>query len=221
MSENLEKVKHTIPSHVKLVAVSKTKTVEKILGIYNSGHKIFGENKVQELTTKFQALPQDIEWHMIGHLQTNKVRYIAPFVSIIHSVDSLKLLQVIDKEAKKNNRIIQCLFQIKIAKEITKYGLSVPEAHYILESKDYKELKNVQVTGLMGMATYTDDEGETRKEFRTLAGVFKDIKNKYFSTDKSFKELSMGMSHDYKIAIEEGSTIVRIGSLIFGERTYY
>ncbi len=218
--EEIEKLKSTLPAHVKLVAISKTKPVELIREAYNSGHKIFGENKVQELVGKYEMLPKDTEWHMVGHLQTNKVKYITPFISMIHGVDNFKLLKVINKEAKKNNRIISCLLQIKIAKEDSKFGLTRNEVEQILESDEFDELSNVKILGLMGMASFSDDENIIRDEFRELVSIFKIIQQKYFATVPEFKELSMGMSTDYKIAIEEGSTMIRIGSLIFGERVY-
>jgi pyridoxal phosphate enzyme (YggS family) len=218
--QEIEKFKSKLPEDIKLVAVSKTKPSEQILEAYQSGHKIFGENKVQELVSKFEILPKDIEWHMVGHLQTNKVKYIAPFVSLIHAVDSLKLLKAIDKEALKNDRVISCLMQLKIAKEESKYGLNATELEQILKSDDYKNLKNIRILGLMGMATYTKDTNIVRDEFKKLVSIFKNIRKSYFSDTSYFKELSMGMSSDYKIAVEEGSTMIRIGSLIFGERVY-
>jgi pyridoxal phosphate enzyme (YggS family) len=218
IAENIAKIKSEINENVKLVAVSKTKPVEDIMDAYDAGHKIFGENKAQELAGKFEVLPRDIEWHFIGHLQTNKVKYIAPFVSLIHGIDSLKLLKTINKEAKKKNRVIDCLLQFHIAEEETKFGLDENEADEILTSSGYKELENVRITGVMGMATYTTDTEQIRSEFRHLKNIFETLKEKYFGTDESFKEVSMGMSGDYKIAVEEGSTIVRIGSAIFGAR---
>ncbi|NOY95430.1 MAG: YggS family pyridoxal phosphate-dependent enzyme [Chlorobi bacterium] len=218
--ENIRKIKEGLPSNVTLVAVSKTKPVEDILEAYDSGHHIFGENKVQDLVQKYEALPKDIEWHMIGHLQTNKVKYIAPFIHLIHAVDSLKLLKVINKEALKNGRVVPCLLQFHIALEETKYGLSLNEAEELLSSKDYKELTNVEIQGVMGMATFTDDKEKIRKEFRYLKGIFDELKSKYFGNEASFKEISMGMSDDYLLAIEEGSTLIRIGSSIFGPRNY-
>ncbi len=203
---------------VKLVAVSKTKPTEAILEIYNSGHKIFGENKVQELVEKQALLPKDIEWHLIGHLQTNKVKYIASFVHLIHSIDSLKLLKEVNKQAQKHNRIIDCLLQMHIADEESKFGLDEEEATELLASDSYKQLQNVRIVGLMGMATFTDDEKQIHQEFRNLNIIFKLLKSNFFKEEDAFKEISMGMSGDYKIAIEEGSTMVRIGSLIFGSR---
>lgn len=218
IEENLQEVRKEIPAHVTLVAVSKTKPNDAILEAYEFGERIFGENRVQELADKWEALPKDIEWHMIGHLQSNKVKYIAPFVSLIHAVDKDKLLYEIDKEAKKNNRVIRVLLQFHIADEDTKFGLSLDEAEELLESERFRELKNIEVAGVMGMATFTEDENQVRKEFQTLKTMFDKLKSAYFSSTPSFKEISMGMSGDYRIAIEEGSTLVRIGSSIFGTR---
>lgn len=216
--ENLKKIKNTIPKNVKLIAVSKTKPIEDIFLAYNSGQKVFGENKVQELCDKYEALPKDIEWHLIGHLQSNKVKYIAPFVSLIHAVDSLKLLKEIDKEAKKNDRIIPVLLQIYIAQEETKFGLDFEELKEILESNEFVEMQHVQIVGLMGMATFTDNQVQIEDEFRNLYNYFHVIKSHYFKFNADFKEISMGMSGDYLIAIEAGSTMVRVGSSIFGVR---
>ncbi len=218
ISDNLKKLCQEIPAKVKLVAVSKTKSVDTVMEAYNAGHKIFGENRIQELVEKQKALPEDIEWHMIGHLQTNKVKYIAPIVSLIHSIDSIRLLNVINDEALKIARIINCLLQIKIASEETKFGLTVEEALHILSSEEFKKMKNIRISGLMGMATYTNDKSVIKSEFTFLADCFNEIKNTYFSQSDYFKELSMGMSDDYKIAVEAGSTIIRVGSLIFGPR---
>ncbi len=217
---NIQEIKKSLPQHVTLVAVSKTHPVETVMEAYNAGHRIFGENKVQELVPKYEAMPKDIEWHLIGHLQSNKVKYIASFVSLIHSVDSIKLLEVIDKEAQKHNRVIDCLLQIHIASEETKFGLSADELEELLSSKDYKEMKNIRLVGLMGMATFTDNMAQVRMEFKFLGNLFKSVKEKYFADKLWFKELSMGMSSDYTVAIEEGSTMVRIGSNIFGHRNY-
>ncbi len=218
---NIKKLKKEIKAGVCLVAVSKTKPNEDILEAYHAGHKVFGENKIQDLVKKAEELPKDIEWHFIGHPQTNKVKYIAPFISLIHGVDSLKLLKMINKEGKKNNRVISCLLQFHIAEEQTKFGLDLNEAKAILGSEEFSELTNVEVKGVMGMATYTKDEFQIRKEFRELKSVFNSIKEAYFVNQDSFCEISMGMSGDYKIAIEEGSTMVRVGSIIFGERIYH
>jgi PLP dependent protein len=203
---------------ITLIAVSKTKPIEDIKGLYDDGQRHFGENKVQELVQKYEQLPKDIKWHMIGHLQTNKVKYIAPFVSLIHSVDSFKLLEEIDKQAKKNDRIIDCLLQFHIAMEETKFGLDENEAKAILDSDDFKKLHNIRINGVMGMASYADDKELIRMEFKNLKNIFDRLKSTYFSNVDSFKELSMGMSSDFEIAIEEGSTMVRVGSLLFGSR---
>jgi pyridoxal phosphate enzyme (YggS family) len=218
--ENINKLYNELPSHVKLIAVSKTKPIEDIEAAYNIGQKRFGENKVQEMVDKYTKLPNDIEWHMIGHLQSNKVKYIAPFVSYIHSVDSPKILEIINKEAKKNNRVINCLLQIYIAKEETKFGFDENEIMAFLESDLYKSFDNIKICGMMGMATYTENMGQIRNEFKNLFIIFTNIKSKYFTNKEYFKELSMGMSGDYRIAIEEGSTMIRLGSSIFGERNY-
>jgi PLP dependent protein len=216
--ENINSLKEELPAGVKLVAITKTKPIEDILQAYHAGHIIFGENKVQELNQKQGLLPSDIQWHMVGHLQSNKVKYIAPFVHLIHSVDSMKLLQTINREGIKNNRVIDCLLQVYIALEETKFGLSEEELYDIFKTDEFKSFTNVRICGLMGMATFTEDENVVRKEFRTLKGLFNKLKSSYFSEKSNFAELSMGMSGDYKIAVEEGSTMVRIGSLIFGER---
>ncbi len=218
--ENYHKIKSSIPSYVRIVAVSKTHENEKIMEIYREGHRIFGENKVQELIPKYIALPKDIEWHMIGHLQSNKVKYIAPFISMIHSVDSINLLEVIHKEAAKHNRQIPCLLQIHIAQEESKYGFEPDEIVSFLKEGKWKSYSNVLIAGLMGMATFTEDKEQIRKEFKELANLFNSIKKEYFPNAKEFNTLSMGMSNDYQIAIEEGSNMIRIGSLIFGERLY-
>lgn len=210
----------SIPNGVKLVAVSKTKPAEDILEVYNMGHKIFGENRVQELIAKHEQLPKDIEWHLIGHLQTNKAKYIAKFVSLIHSIDSLKLLLNVNQEAQKANRVIDVLFQIYIAREESKFGLDQAELLEILNSPEYKSLGNIRVRGLMGIATFTENMTIVRNEFRSLKMIFDDCRQSYFQGMDHFSELSMGMSGDYKIAIEEGATIIRVGSLLFGERTY-
>ncbi|MBO7523673.1 MAG: YggS family pyridoxal phosphate-dependent enzyme [Bacteroidales bacterium] len=220
VQENISRVKAKLPSNVTLVAVSKTKPVEAILEAYESGQRIFGENKVQEIVAKRDLLPSDIQWHQIGHLQSNKVKYIAPFISMIHSVDSLKLLSVINENAKKCDRVIDCLLQFHIAEEETKFGFSIDEVVALLSSKEYAMMSNVRTCGVMGMATYTDDTEQIRKEFRNLHSYFVKLKQDFFSDSDSFKEISMGMSSDYMIAVEEGSTMVRIGSEIFGSRVY-
>ena len=220
IAENLIRIKNTLPSGVKLAAVSKTHPAEDILEAYSTGHRSFAENKAQELSSKYALLPHDIEWHFIGHLQTNKVKYIAPFVSLIHSVDSLKLLQVINREAQKCNRIIPCLLQFHIAGEETKFGLSPEEAIHLLDTKEYLDMGHIRISGVMGMATFTDDREQVRQEFRQLKNYFNLLKEKYFAADSGFCEISMGMSDDYPIAVEEGSTLVRVGSSIFGARNY-
>lgn len=220
IGKNILEIRNKLPESVRLVAVSKTKPNEDILAAYEAGQRIFGENKVQDLTQKYEELPKDIEWHFIGHPQTNKVKYIAPFIQLIHGVDSLKLLKVINKEASKNERVIRCLLQFHIAEESTKFGLDEKEADELLMSGEFKELKNVEIAGVMGMATFTDDEKQIRNEFRMLKKIFNSLKNKYFSSSKNFCEISMGMSDDYGIAVEEGSTMIRVGSKIFGARNY-
>ena len=217
ISENILKLKNQI-SQVKLIAVSKTKPNEDVLEAYNTGHKLFGENKVQDLVKKHEDLPKDIEWHYIGHLQRNKVKFIAPFVSLIHAVDSLRLLQKINEEAGKNNRTINCLLQMHIALESAKFGLDINELKEILSSEEYSSMNHIKIIGLMGMATYTEDKEIIKNEFDYLNSCFKEIKNKFFSNSDDFKEISMGMSGDYNIAIESGSTMIRVGSIIFGER---
>jgi hypothetical protein len=220
IAENIQKYLDEIPSNVSLVAVSKTKPNEDIIDAYSIGHLIFGENKVQDLSRKAEELPNDIQWHFIGHLQTNKVKYIAPFVSMIHAVDSLKILKEINKQAAKNNRTIQCLLQFHIASEDTKFGLDMEEATGILNSSEYQSFQNTEIVGVMGMATYTEDACQIRTEFSKLKNYFEELKTNYFADKPYFKEISMGMSGDYKIAIEEGSTMIRIGSSIFGARNY-
>jgi pyridoxal phosphate enzyme (YggS family) len=219
ITDNLKALKEEIESvNVRLVAVSKTKPNEDLLEAYQMGQRIFGENQVQELADKHESLPKDIEWHLVGHLQTNKVKYIAPFISLIHSVDSLKLLTEINKQAAKNNRVIDCLLQVYIADEETKYGLGFDETIELLESQEFQELKNIRIVGLMGIATNTENLKQIKDEFYELKTLFEGIKLSYFKNEDSFKEVSMGMSSDYKIALEQGSTLVRIGSDIFGQR---
>ncbi len=215
---NFEKIKKSIPIRTKLVAVSKTKPMEDIMEVYHCGQRDFGESKAQELLAKYDELPKDINWHMIGHLQSNKVKYIAPFVKLIHSVDSLKLLNAINKEARKNSRVIDCLLQMHIAEEDTKFGLSYEESVEILGSEVYANMKNVRITGLMCMATFTENQDQIRREFTQLTKYFTNLKNSFFMNDDTFCEKSMGMSDDYPLAIEVGSTMVRVGSLIFGSR---
>jgi pyridoxal phosphate enzyme (YggS family) len=216
IAENLLSIKSTLPEHVTLVAVSKTKPVSELMEAYNAGQRIFGENKIQEMTDKFGQMPKDIQWHMIGHVQSNKVKLMAPFVSLIHGVDSLKLLEEINKQALKHNRIIDCLLQMHIAAEETKFGLDENELNLLLQSDVYKKLKNIKVIGLMGMATFTENQDEIKHEFHYLKSIF----HKLSKDNPQFKILSMGMSGDYPLAIECGSTMVRIGSSIFGNRNY-
>lgn len=218
--EKYDEIRASLPVGVRLVAVSKFKPAEDISALYQHGQRVFGENHAQEMKAKHEILPQDIEWHFIGHLQTNKVKYIAPYVSLIHSIDSLDLLKEVNKHAVKNNRVIPCLLQFHIADEETKFGFTFEECVTMLNSSEFQELKNVKIHGVMGMATFTDDQEQVRGEFRHLHQIFQDLKVQYFAQDPDFKEISMGMSEDYPIAIEEGSTLVRIGSAIFGPRNY-
>lgn len=218
IEQNLTRIKNQLPQGVKLVAVSKFKPVANIQEAYNAGQRAFGENRVQELADKQPQLPADIEWHMIGHLQSNKIKYMASFVRLIHGVDSFKLLQEIDKQAQKAGRVLNCLLQIHIAQEETKFGFDRNEVFEMLNSNAFKTLTHVQICGVMGMATLTDDENQVRAEFKGLKQLFDELKTRYFNHNQSFKEISMGMSGDYHIAVEEGSTIVRIGSSIFGGR---
>lgn len=206
------------PTNTTLVAVSKTKPASKIQEMYDKGQRIFGENRVQELVEKEGQLPKDIEWHQIGHLQTNKVKYIAPFVSLIHAVDSFKLLKEINKQAAKNERVIDCLLQFHIAEESSKFGFDEAEVKEVLTNESFKKLENIRIVGVMGMATFTSDEEQVKLEFRYLKELFDRLRTTFFSTQNSFKEISMGMSGDYQLAISEGSTMVRIGSLLFGNR---
>jgi pyridoxal phosphate enzyme (YggS family) len=216
IAQNLKSVKEKLPQNVTLVAVSKTKPIEDIQVAYDAGQRVFGENKIQEMTHKWALLPKDIEWHMIGHVQRNKVKYMAEYVSLIHGVDSLRLLKEINKQAKKHDRIINCLLQIHIAEEDTKFGLNPAELNQIIDSEDFKALENTNVVGLMGMATFTDDKAQICREFKSLNETFKELKEKIpLATIRS-----MGMSGDYQMAIEEGSNMVRIGSSIFGSRNY-
>lgn len=218
IASKLQKIKDNIPESVKLVAVSKTKPNEIIMEAYEAGQRVFGENKTQDLIRKYPELPQDIEWHFIGHLQTNKVKYLVPFIAMIEAVDSLKLLKEINKQASKIDRNIKCLLQFHIASEDTKFGLDLSEAEQILDSEQFAQLHNIHICGVMGMATYTDEETVLRKEFSQLRSYFNILKDKYFHKDKAFKEISMGMSDDFLVAIDEGSTIVRVGTAIFGAR---
>jgi len=219
IAENYHAIQSSLPKEVTLVVVSKTHPVEKIMEVYNAGHRIFGENKVQEMEEKYHQMPKDIQWHLIGHLQTNKVKFIAPFVHLIHSVDSLKLLQEINKQALKHNRIINCLLQIYIANEETKFGLSTEEAEQLMHSKEFADLKNICVTGVMGMATNTDNKEQIKNEFHSLTMFFDKIKP-HSTANFQLQIISMGMSSDYALAIEQGSTMIRVGSSVFGERHY-
>ena len=216
LADRLQKLKKSLPAYVTLVAVSKTKPVSDLMEAYKAGQRVFGENKVQEMVGKFNELPKDIKWHMIGNLQRNKVKYMASFVHLIHGVDSLKLLKEINKQAQKNERVIECLLQIKIACESTKSGMSSKEAENLLKSDDFKALKNIKITGVMGMASFTEDEIQISKEFKNLKLAFETLKE----LQKNMGVISMGMSGDYPLAIECGSNMIRVGSLIFGNRQY-
>lgn len=216
IQENLQKIKDSLPENVTLVAVSKTKPIADIQEAYNAGQRVFGENKIQEMVTKYDVLPKDIQWHMIGHLQRNKVKYMAHFVDLIHGVDSFKTLKEVDKQAKKHNRVINCLLQARIAKEETKFGLSFSDIENIISSEELSELKNINVVGLMGMATFTNNQEQLQEEFSSLKNFFDTLKIQH----PEIKTLSMGMSGDYQLAIDNGSTMVRIGSSIFGARNY-
>ncbi len=213
IDKNIREIKRSLPEHVTLVAISKTKSNEAIMEAYEAGQRIFGENRVQELEVKQPDLPKDIQWHMVGHLQRNKVKYIAPFISMIHAVDTPRLLREINKQAKKNDRVIDCLLQLKIAEEDTKFGMDATQIKEILASENYSQYENVRVRGLMAMATFTDDKDQVNREFKTIHNLYKDLKDPY-----NFDILSIGMSGDYPIAIENGSTMIRVGSAIFGDR---
>jgi len=219
IKQNLEHIKSQIPKDVTLVAVSKTKPISDLMEAYNAGQRVFGENKIQEMVEKYEQMPKDVKWHMIGHVQSNKVKYMAGFVNLIHGVDSLKLLNEIDKQAQKHDRTIDCLLQIKIAEEDSKFGMTSLEASEILKSKDFSEFENVCVVGVMGMATFTDDEAQIKREFDQLKSTFETLK-RYESLNFKPKTISMGMSGDYQLAISCGSTMIRVGSSIFGERNY-
>jgi hypothetical protein len=219
IAQNLLKIKSTLPTTVNLVAVSKTKPIPDLMEAYDAGQRIFGENKIQEMAEKWEAMPKDIQWHMIGHVQTNKVKFMAPFVSLIHGVDSLKLLEEINKQAKKNNRIIDCLLQIYIAEEESKFGLDEEELQEIIASPLFQEMQNIRIVGLMGMATFTDNQNQIKKEFTHLKSIFDYLVTQPRTQNLEPKTLSMGMSGDYQLAIECGSTMVRIGSSIFGGRS--
>lgn len=217
---NLKEVLSELPAGVRLVAVSKFHPNEILEEAYAAGQRIFGESHVQEMTLKYETLPKDIEWHFIGHLQTNKVKYIAPFVSMIHAIDSYKLLAEVNKYAAKANRIVPCLLQIHIAQEETKFGFTIDECKKMLDAGEWKGLKNILIAGVMGMASNVDDAEQIKSEFCSLNTLFNEIKQTYFADSEDFKEISMGMSHDYPLAVEAGSTLVRVGSKIFGERNY-
>ena len=216
VNKNIFRIISDIPKNVKLVAISKTKSSEDIMMAYETGQRVFGENKIQEMSTKYEDLPKDIKWHMVGHVQSNKIKYMAPYVDLIHGIDSLKSIKILNKEGAKNNRILNCLLQLKISKEESKFGLGEKLFKEIIYSDEYKEMKNVKIKGLMAMASNTNKKSIIRSEFVDAKKIFDEINNK----DKSFEILSMGMSNDYKIAIECGSNMIRLGSLIFGERNY-
>ncbi|WP_447636693.1 YggS family pyridoxal phosphate-dependent enzyme [Flavobacterium microcysteis] len=218
IKNNLLEIKSALPDHVTLVAVSKTKPVADLMEAYEAGQRVFGENKIQEMVEKFEQMPKDIEWHMIGHVQTNKVKFMASFVSLVHGVDSSRLLEEINKQALKNNRIIDCLLQVHIAEEETKFGLNESELNELLQSDAFAQLKNIKIKGLMGMATFTDDQNQIRKEFNHLKSIFDRLTPSQKADNCEMKILSMGMSGDYQLAIDCGSTMVRIGSSIFGTR---
>ena len=217
---NLREVRAHLPEGVRLVAVSKYHPAAAIEEAYQAGQRIFGESREQELSEKQELLPKDIEWHFIGHLQTNKVKYIAPFIAMIHAVDTYRLLAEIDKQARKHDRVIPCLLELHIAKEESKYGFSFESCRQMLEQEPWQTLKNISICGVMGMATFTDDNAEIEREFRSLKAFFDELKQTHFAHSEAFREVSMGMSHDYQIATSCGSTLVRVGSKIFGERQY-
>lgn len=220
IAEQIKIITSSLPTTTRLIAVSKTKPIEDIQEAYNAGQRVFGENKALEMRDKHEALPKDIEWHFIGHLQTNKIKYIIPYVSLIHSIDSLNLLKEVNKEATKKGRKVDCLLQFHIAQEDTKFGLSYEEAEQLLSSTEYKQMENIRIVGVMGMATFTNNNTQVSAEFGSLRTIFDKLKKEYFSAEESFCELSMGMSDDYHLAIEQGSTLVRVGSAIFGKRNY-
>lgn len=220
VAENLNKIKSTLPAGVRLVAVSKTKPESDIMEAYNAGHRIFGENHAQEMKQKHADLPADIEWHFIGHLQTNKIKYIVDYVKLIHSIDSASLLQAVNKEAAKHGVVVDCLLQFFIATEETKFGMSLDEARQLLESDEFKAMQNIRICGVMGIGSLTDDKDQTNREFVHLKQIFDTLKTDYFAANDEFKEISMGMSGDYQLAIAHGSTMVRVGSSIFGQRYY-
>ena len=216
LNKNILRIISDIPENVKLVAISKTKSAEDIMMAYETGQRVFGENKIQEMSEKYEDLPKDIKWHMVGHVQSNKIKYMAPYVDLIHGIDSLKSIKILNKEGAKNNRILNCLLQLKISKEESKFGLGEKEFKEIIYSDEYKEMKNIKIKGLMAMASNTSEKSIIRSEFVHAKKIFDEINKR----DKSFEILSMGMSNDYKIAIECGSNMIRLGSLIFGERNY-
>ncbi|MDR1006388.1 MAG: YggS family pyridoxal phosphate-dependent enzyme [Bacteroidales bacterium] len=218
IQSEIKSITKLLPNNIKLVAVSKTKPIEDIKEAYDCGQRLFGENKALEMRDKHAVLPEDISWHFIGHLQTNKVKYIVPFVSMIHSVDSLKLLNEINKEARLKGRIIDCLLEIRIATEETKFGMNEAEAAILLSSQQFSQMENINIRGVMGIGSITDDKEQTRAEFAHLRQIFLKFKERYFANNALFSEISMGMSSDYQIGIEEGATIIRIGSTIFGSR---
>ena len=220
IADNLQQVLNELPEGVRLVAVSKFHPDEAIEEAYRSGQRVFGESKVQEMTAKYESLPKDIEWHFIGHLQTNKIKYIVPYVALIHGIDSYKLLVEVNKQAEKAGKVVNCLLQLHIAEEETKFGFSFEECRDMLAEGEWKTLSNIQLCGLMGMATNTDDNEQIKKEFCSLSSFFKEVKDSWFADTEAFRELSMGMSHDYHQAIAAGSTLIRVGSKIFGDRTY-
>ena len=220
IGERIKEIRNELPEGVRLVAVSKFHPNEAIEEAYRAGQRIFGESKVQEMTAKYESLPKDIEWHFIGHLQTNKVEYIVPYVALIHGIDSYKLLAEVDKQAAKAGRRVNCLLQLHIAREETKFGFSFDECRQMLAEGQWRQLQHIRLCGLMGMATNTDNVEQIKEEFRSLSNFFREVKSTWFADDDAFCELSMGMSHDYHEAIAEGSTLVRVGSKIFGERIY-
>ena len=220
IANNINDIRKQLPAQVRLIAVSKFKPAEDILEAYEAGQRLFGENKAQEMTAKHEVLPKDIEWHFIGHLQTNKIKYIIPFVHCIHSIDSAHLLAEVERHAAKAGRVVPCLLQFHIATEETKFGFSMEEAEEMLQSADFKSWNHVEICGVMGMASNTENSSQVRQEFRHLKNIFDHLKNNYFPQQESFREISMGMTGDYPIAVEEGSTLVRIGSAIFGARNY-
>lgn len=220
IQENISRIKAQIPKDVQLIAVSKFHPIQTVMEAYNYGQRVFGENRVQEVCEKYDKMPKDINWHFIGHLQTNKVKYIIPFIYCIHSIDSIKLLKEVNKEAIKQNRIIPCLLQVHIAKEIHKFGFTEQECLLFFKENREKEFPNIKFIGLMGMSTKTDDKNQISKEFKTLKDLFENIKSNYLPLNKDFSELSMGMTNDFNLAIEQGSTMIRVGSAIFGERQY-